>query len=96
MRSALVFTPDDFTQLSKIVALGRELCPDATSTYALVCYSGEPLGVLKCHKLWVQMFLKAGDNCPGYPKRITYSLFRAQVWTFKAYSYTKTAYTFSI
>ena len=78
LRSGLVFFPADFHQLRKVVELGQQTC-GGSSSFALLSFHGKPLGAQVCHKLWVQMFLKAGKDCPGYPKRITYGLFRAQV-----------------
>ena len=40
--------------------------------------TGDPLKVSTCHKMWTTLFLKAGKDFASYPKKITYSLFRAQ------------------
>jgi hypothetical protein len=87
LRSALVFTLEDFQEIRRIVDLGQQLF-GGNSPYALLAFGGKPLGASSCHKLWVQMFLKAGEGCPTYPIRITYGLFRAQVTqSNKAYSF---------
>ena len=78
LRSALVFTAEDFQEITRMVELGQVLF-GGKSPYALLAWGGKPLGASSCHKLWVQMFLKAGEGCPTYPTRITYGLFRAQV-----------------
>ena len=81
-----MFTFKDFQEIRRIVELGQQLF-GGNSPYALLAFGGKPLGASSCHKLWVQMFLKAGEGCPTYPTRITYGLFRAQVTkSDKAYS----------
>ena len=58
LRSALVFTEEHFKQIKKMVKIGEEISP--SSSHALLTFSGSPLGVQTCHKMWLQMFLKAG------------------------------------
>lgn len=75
LRSALVFPPEEFVLFKKLVEVGQEL---SAGTNALVTFDGKPLSVCLCRRMWIPMFLKAGQDFPSYPKRITYSLFRAQ------------------
>lgn len=75
MRSALVFPPEEFALFKRLVEVGRQF---SDGNKALVTFNGNPLKVSTCHKMWTTLFLKAGKDFASYPKKITYSLFRAQ------------------
>ena len=78
LRSAIVFSPQDYTIFMKMVHLCRKRAKEGCEA-ALVNFGGEALTANVCHKLWIDAFLQAGESCPSYPKRIGYGLLRAQV-----------------